>query len=141
MGLSVKKAASQLLKWNLLGQKLAKATRGNWIITNPNTGKCSACKIGLVMIGRYGMDKATSGGSFGYSMKLLTKTLKYGPLTMCPIRGCRSNSSDFSTEFRNTGPAYPLGIIIEHLFEHHKRSVMWIDKWLAELAEEELVLA
>jgi len=133
MGVSLKKAASQLLKWNIEGQKFARARRGDWIQVDDN-GKCTACKIGMVMIGRYGLEKAAD-----YDHTRLGATLSYGPLVRCPIRGCDAHPSDFR------GPHYglrqPLGAIIEHLFEHHKRSVMWIDKWLAGLAEEELVPA
>ena len=134
MGVSLKKAASQLLKWNIEGQKFARALRGDWIQVNDN-GKCTACKIGMVMIGRYGLEKAIH-----YDYKdMLGKTLSYGPLTDCPIRGCDTNPSDFRGP--HCGDKQPLGAIIEHLFENHTKSVMWIDKWLAGLAEEELVPA
>ena len=134
MGVSLKKAASQLLKWNIEGQKFARALRGDWVQVDDNDN-CTACKIGMVMIGRYGL----SGAVDYYSGDKLTKTLSYGPLTRCPIRGCDTPPYDFRGP--HFGDKQPLGSIIEHLFEEHMKSVMWIDKWLAKLAEEELVPA
>ena len=131
MGVSLKRAASQLLKWNIEGQKYARALRGDWVERNEDTGKCTACKIGMVMIGRYGLKKALDY----YQKDRLTDTLAYGPLVYCPIRGCKSYSHDFRDMMLGPGRKHPLGAVIEHLFEKHKRSVMWIDKWLAKFSE------
>ena len=134
MGVSLKKAASQLLKWNIIGQKFARAARGDWIIIEDN-GKCTACKIGMVMIGRYGIELAANyyGGEPG---SRLERTLNYGPLILCPVSRCKSTDyNDSGLIAGSFGPKYPLGSIIEHLFEHHKWSVMKIDRWLAELSE------
>ncbi len=135
MGISLKKAASQMLKWNIKGQKVATARHGHWIQLNDNNRKrCTACKIGMVMIGRYGLSQATT--AYGTEkIGRLQDTLNYGPMTTCPIRGCAMETFIHSTIL---GKDQPLGIIVEHLFEEHRRSVMWIDKWLAGLAGEKL---
>ena len=126
MTISLKVAAGRLLKWNRKGRELARPLRGDWITVNADTGKCTACKIGLVMIGRYGINKAQDYGSGNYSAGRLGATLGYGPLIDCPARGCSEHPD-----------AHKLGWIIESLFEYHKWSVNKIDKWLAGLAEED----
>ena len=61
MTVSLKVAAGRMLKWNQKGRKLAQPQRGAFIVRNVETGSCVACKIGLVMIGRYGLSRASSG--------------------------------------------------------------------------------
>lgn len=125
MSISLKVAAGRLLKWNKKGREIATPRRGDWIEVNADTGKCIACKIGLVMIGRYGINKAQDYGGSDYGNGRLTATLRYGPVIACPVRGCSEH------------PTRRLGWVIEGLFEYHKWSVNRIDKWLAELAEED----
>ena len=126
MSVSLKTAAGRLLKWNRKGRELARPLRGDWIAVNVDTGKCTACKIGLVMIGRYGLNKARDYSNDTYGNGRLTEILRFGPVIVCPVRGCSEHP----------GPRR-LGWTIEGLFEHHKWSVNRIDKWLAELAEED----
>ena len=132
--ISLKKAASQLLKWNLEGQKHATPRRGDWINRNETNDGCTACKIGLVMVGRYGLDKAVN---YHNNARRLTETLSYGPKIACPSVGCTSADYRGANLWATTGK-HALGSVIEHLFEHHKWSVMRIDKWLAEVAGEKL---
>ena len=131
MAVSLKVAAGRMLRWNQKGRKVATPRRGDWVSRNSSNNRCTACKIGLVMIGRYGFDKAIDY----YTDDRLTKTLNYGPLMKCPVASCID-----SHDFRGQGrweKEHSLGAVIEHLFEHHKWSVNRIDKWLAELAEED----
>ena len=126
MTVSLKAAAARFLKWNLEGQKHATPLRGSWIESNYSGGgdkdKCTACKIGLVMIGRYGLAKSVDqGGSAKQS--LVQSTLSYGPRIDCAVKSCND-------QYRNE-----FGYVVEHLFEYHKWSVHRIDKWLATVAE------
>ena len=126
MTISLKVAAGRMLRWNQKGREFAQPQRGAFIVRNVETGSCVACKIGLVMIGRYGMKRATAGAYTPgeESAKLLGKTLNYGPEIDCPVQRC--------VYFHGR---QPLGFTIERLFEAHKWSVNKIDKWLAELAD------
>ena len=139
MTVSLKVAARRFLRWNKKGQKVATPKRNVWIAQQEN-GKCVACKIGLVMIGRYGLHKATKA-TFGKRRaqvtELVNATLNYGPSLTCPIRGCRGlHHSSRKQQGYPPDPYYAsLGNVTEHLFEQHKRSVKQIDEWLANLAK------
>jgi len=129
MSVSLKVAAGRFLKWNKKGQEVARPIRGEFIGHNTETGKCVACKIGLVMIGRYGLNKATGGGGSSEDLDLRRQTQRYGPDIECPVRSCH----DY--EYLR-GEWSPLGMVTEHLFELHKWSVNRIDKWLEEIAND-----
>ena len=141
--ISLKVAARRFLRWNLKGLEIVTPRRGVWIedYTQDKAGKtktCVACKIGLVMIGRYGLTRAASrrfGPSYSEDNDLLEATLDYGPQTECPVASC--DHSGFSGSWELEGPIghFPLGVVVEHLFEKHKKSVMWIDSWLGVLAD------
>ena len=124
MTVSLRVAAGRMLRWNQKGREVATPRRGLWIEHNLETGACLACKIGLVMIGRYGLNKAT-GGFSSEDSNLRKATVNYGPDIFCPVNGCWHHAT-----------RRPLGYVVEGLFEKHKWSVNKIDKWLAELAEE-----
>ena len=52
---SLKVAAKNLLRWNLKGQATgAKPKRGTYLFQKKEGQTCYACKIGLVMLGRWG---------------------------------------------------------------------------------------
>ena len=135
-------AARNMLIWSLNGQRVAKPVRGWWInrqswIPGMGKKKCTACKIGLVMIGRYGLAGATDSNG-DENRPLLRRTLRYGPKTACPVDGCRSvsaggqaGSSILESHYESRAQ---LGVIVEHLLEEHKWAVVRIDNWLAELA-------
>ena len=61
---SLKVAARRFLRWNQKGQEVAGPRRGIWIKAqydlDGNLASCAACKIGLVMIGRYGFKRLLS---------------------------------------------------------------------------------
>lgn len=126
MGVSIQKAARQLLKWNLMG--LARGgipRRGTYLVAASDPDKCFACKVGLVMLGRYGRERAMDQG--GANENLMAKVKGYGPRLRCPVNDCQHDGYlDRWTETAH------IGGMIEHLFECHKWSVMRIDKWLAE---------
>ena len=125
MTISLKVAAGRLLEWNKRGREIATPRRGLWVHRR-KTGKCLACKIGLVMIGRYGVNKVLGDSHDLDDSTLLDDTLHYGPKVVCPVDNC------LYLHDRNY-----LGFTIERLFESHKWSVNRIDKWLAGLAEED----
>lgn len=123
MTISLKVAARRFLRWNQKGCEFAQPRRGIWIERSEATGKCVACKIGLVMIGRYGISKAVDSENGREHTSLMRATLNYGPNIDCPISDCWHVKRSF-------------GVVVEHLFEKHKWSVNKIDKWLAELSED-----
>ena len=128
-------AARNLLRWNLKGQATgAIARRGIYIRQHEEDSNCYACKIGLVMLGRWGEAASvlnSSGGYRGYSEdgSKVREIKRYGPMVVCPA---------FEWGCLGGGTKLQLGALIEHLFEYHRWSVMRIDKWLAELAETDL---
>ena len=131
MSVKLEVAAKRFLKWNIEGRKHARAMRGVWIDDDMD-GNCVACKIGLVMIGRYGLEKARgSPPGYGYDRVLLANTLEYGPLVDCPVKVC--DHAAFSAQYRDDC-RYALGVVVEHLFEHHEWGVVKIDEWLSVLA-------
>jgi hypothetical protein len=149
MKVGLKKAARDLLRWNLKGQLRGIPTRGTylahrdtffkpgsndverrWHPFTPKKGTkdCYACKIGLVMLGRYG------DGAFGLTTRtqrddLVREIQRYGPKIACPL-------GDACGQLYPYNPyVAPLGEMIEHLFESHLWGVVRIDKWLAGLAK------
>ena len=133
MTVSLKIAAERFLRWNIEGQKHAKPTRGLWVTREITSAKCFACKIGLVMIGRYGLEKALGRDGTGDST-LIDRTTAYGPPMNCPVKSCKYPIID--EEWWDNRKA-SFGYIVEHLFEKHKWTVVRLDKWLAGLAEVE----
>jgi len=137
MGVSLQKAARQLLKWNLVGLAMGgMPRRGIYLAASRNPDKCFACKIGLVMLGRYGRKRAMDEDDYppiimlsvaDYDLRMAVTY--YGPKTYCPVDVCKDNA--FLDEY---GEQH-IGGMTEHLFEVHKWSVMRIDKWLAEYGD------
>ena len=61
----------------------------------------------------------------------MSATLSYGPMIECPIATCRGIG--FTDDM--AGELHPLGSVVEHLYEQHKRSIVWIDEWLGRVAD------
>ena len=138
--LTLVEAAKNLLRWNLKGQSTgAVAKRGVYIRQREEESNCYACKIGLVMLGRYGKRamELNSPGYPGYSevSSKVREIKKYGPRVECP---CPASVNEGDWCYYDSSQRVPLGEMIEHLFEDHRWSVMRIDKWLARLAELDL---
>ena len=141
MSVSLKVAARRFLKWNIEGQKHATPKRGGWIELEPTPpgrpDKCVACKIGLVMIGRYGLTPAMD--LTGWDGRL-DSTLGYGAMIECPAPHRTANKPDtlHGHEWRDGKGVglyvAPLGLVVEHLFEFHLWGVKKIDEWLSVLA-------
>lgn len=123
MGLSRKQAALNLHGWMRTGRKyVAHQTRGTYI--SPLNGKCDACVIGAIMLGRLGMEKALyARGSYtiGYFQD-------YGPLTSCPMEDCYWGKDGGRMR-------HSIGFMAEHLFEDHRWNFSKIERWLAECAD------
>lgn len=142
MSLSLRKAATNLLHWNLKGQATGAKPRREIYLSKALKGDtCYACKIGLVMLGRWGngafnpyLQREGADSSIANSERV--EAIKhYGPYTDCPVKRCVEDSE---YDYEGTGPVQTnmaLGRLIEHLFEDHKWSIMQIDKWLAEKAQ------
>lgn len=126
MAVSLRVSARRLLRWNLKGLAMGgMPRRGLYLAASNDPKKCFACKVGLVMLGRYGRARSMwkAGVLEGAAeMELVDEVQDYGPVLDCPIDEC------FTKEH--------LGRMTEHLFEGHLKSVTWIDKWLAGLAGE-----
>ena len=135
MSVSLKVAARRFLKWNIEGQKHAIPQRGGWISKVPGRDTCRACKIGLVMIGRYGLTEAQEMSGWGFR---LNSTLRYGPLIECPITHIKMPHGEHGpqwSEGKGEGVYRAhLGVVVEHLFESHMWGVVKIDEWLSVLA-------
>lgn len=149
--IGLKRAARDLLRWNLKGQLRGIPTRGTYLAhrdtffrssyggirykdysqhgkLRAGTKKdCYACKIGLVMLGRYG--DAAFDSTRTQNDRKLSIIKHYGPRVDCPAGGRCGYCWPYGPE------SLPLGSMIDHLFEYHLWGVVRIDKWLAELAK------
>lgn len=133
--LKLKEAASNLLRWNLKGQATgARPRRGIYLRRRDETSlkNCFACKVGLVMLGRWGEGAFYKHTRYQDNVRKRIQVQNYGPDLYCPTECFELGKGNFANR------KLPLGRLIEHLFETHKWSVMRIDKWLAEQANLDL---
>ena len=120
MGLSRKQAALNLHGWMRTGRKyVAHQMRGVYI--EPLNGKCDACAIGAIMLGKLGRNQVADERNYD-----INDFQDYGPMVDCPVEEIDSDE----------GPTrYHLGFMVEHLFEDHRWNFARIEHWLAECAD------